>query len=290
MNLQRCYTLLGLNENDTVETLKTQYRRLAFKYHPDLNQNDPQAGQKFQEINEAYLTVQKAMQNGTKIKFTNGKTQTTNLWKRTARPQNQKQQTETQNCTEKREHKKSAHFERPEKQQRKWNKNNSQKPFIPDPHKDSIFQDLLKDPFAKKVYEDIFFKLKNEKLRQKTETKTQKDKSKTEQEPNNTATNFQKEHTDDIKSLSLKQSVFFRVQNWLHNQADIRETIYLPAQKLLPGSTILITVKQPFTQKPITLDIRLPYDFAVGRILRLKKKGKNLGFFKGDLYLQFLPK
>lgn len=290
MNLQQCYTLLGLSENDTIETLKTQYRRLAFKYHPDLNQSDPQAGQKFQEINEAYLTVQKAMQNGTKLKFTSGKTQTTNLWKRTTRPQNQNRQTNTQNCTEKKEHKKSTDFKKTEKQQRKWEKNNTREPFIPDPHKDSIFQDLLKDPFAKKVYEDIFFKLKNEKPRQKTETKNQKNKSESEQKPNNSATNFQDEQADNVNFFSLKQSVFFRIRNWLHNQTDIRETVYLPAQKLLPGSTILITVKQPFTQKPIMLDIRLPYDFAVGRTLRLRKKGKNLGFFKGDLYLQFLPK
>ncbi len=287
MNLQQCYALLGLSEKDTIDTLKTQYRRLAFKYHPDLNQNDPQAGQKFQEINEAYLTVQKAMQSGTKVKFTSSKTQTTNLWERTARPQNGSGQKDTKNRSEKNKHKNSTRFEKPEKKQRKW-ANKAQKPFIPDPHKDSIFQDLLKDPFAKKVYEDIFFKLKNEKPSKETETKKPKNKS-TTQKPNSTATNFQNEQTSDIKS-AIKQSVFFKLRNWLHTQTDIKETIYLPAQKLLPGSTILITVKQPFTQKPTTLDIRLPYDFAVGRTLRLRKKGKNLGFFKGDLYLQFFPK
>ncbi|KAA5654844.1 J domain-containing protein, partial [Pseudomonas aeruginosa] len=36
------------------EDIKKAYRRLAKKYHPDLNPNDKEAQEKFKDINEAY--------------------------------------------------------------------------------------------------------------------------------------------------------------------------------------------------------------------------------------------
>lgn len=48
------YQLLGVNRSATEKELKTAYRKLAKQYHPDANPNNPQAEQKFKEINEAY--------------------------------------------------------------------------------------------------------------------------------------------------------------------------------------------------------------------------------------------
>src|ERR1035437_3824463 len=47
------YKLLGLNKTATSKDIKSAYRKLARKYHPDLNPNDKDAKKKFQEINEA---------------------------------------------------------------------------------------------------------------------------------------------------------------------------------------------------------------------------------------------
>ncbi len=47
------YKLLGLERNASADAIKTAYRKLARKYHPDLNPNDQEAKKKFQEINEA---------------------------------------------------------------------------------------------------------------------------------------------------------------------------------------------------------------------------------------------
>lgn len=47
------YKILGVEKTATEEDIKKAYRKLARKYHPDVNPNDKEAHKKFQEINEA---------------------------------------------------------------------------------------------------------------------------------------------------------------------------------------------------------------------------------------------
>ncbi|WP_308992862.1 J domain-containing protein [Mariniflexile litorale] len=47
------YKILGISKSATESDIKKAYRKLARKYHPDLNPNDKIAEQKFKEINEA---------------------------------------------------------------------------------------------------------------------------------------------------------------------------------------------------------------------------------------------
>lgn len=51
------YEVLGVNKDATEDEIKMAYRKLAKKYHPDVNKTDPKAKEKFIKLQEAYETL-----------------------------------------------------------------------------------------------------------------------------------------------------------------------------------------------------------------------------------------
>ncbi len=51
------YAVLGVASTATQDEIKKAYRRLAKRYHPDANQNDPKAADRVKEISEAYQVI-----------------------------------------------------------------------------------------------------------------------------------------------------------------------------------------------------------------------------------------
>ncbi len=54
MSKRDYYEVLGVDKNANEADIKKAYRRVAMKYHPDRNPDDPQADAKFKEASEAY--------------------------------------------------------------------------------------------------------------------------------------------------------------------------------------------------------------------------------------------
>jgi DnaJ-class molecular chaperone len=51
------YEILGIEKGADAAGIKKAYRALAMKFHPDRNQDDPQALESMKEVNEAYAVL-----------------------------------------------------------------------------------------------------------------------------------------------------------------------------------------------------------------------------------------
>jgi len=44
------YKVLGISRSASIKDIKAAYRKLSFKYHPDKNEGDPNAAEKFADV------------------------------------------------------------------------------------------------------------------------------------------------------------------------------------------------------------------------------------------------
>lgn len=64
MSKRDYYEILGVNKSASDDEVKKAFRKMARKYHPDVNRDKPEAEAKFKEVNEAYEVLSNAERRG----------------------------------------------------------------------------------------------------------------------------------------------------------------------------------------------------------------------------------
>ncbi len=253
MDLEKAYTILKVPQEAGEEDIKRAFRKLAFEYHPDLNPNLPGASRKFQEINEAYVVIIKYLrQRGPSHKKSSTISTPYRTYKRGKTVQDKRRE-------------KKKEVKRPQKnKERGYQRIRSE---YKSPSEEEILKNILNDPFARQVFEDIFREVKKKNrgslspLRDKGEKKR------------------------NLSQLFSKPISISRLKSWLRSQLDHEHTIYLPPEKLVPGAKLKFQLRQ-FKNSPVTIVTKIPDNYRIGSLIRLKGLGKKLGPFRGDLYLR----
>jgi molecular chaperone DnaJ len=249
VNVAEAHRILGLGPEAGPEELKKSYRQLAFRYHPDLNPGDNLAKRKFQHLNEAYLLLKQVMAEGPPKSA------------KSARREKQAQEPQADAQTKRRA--KNAYTEASRQDTTKTNY------YF---RREDVLQDLLKDAFARQVFDDIYNELHKG------------------QRPGGQNSNVTR--TLDVKvgkskwSLDLSNGFLGGVKNLLLRQLDDEQTVVVPPTSILPGSKLRVGVAQGMSEEPRTVEFTLPKDYSLGQPIRLKGLGRRIGPWKGDLYLR----
>ena len=319
LSLKECYAILKLEKKADLQAVKRAYRRRAFELHPDLNPGNPEASQQFQLLNEAYVAlsaVLKPAEDAARRKEAQqGKgTDTARESKTGNTPEGEASEA------------KDAHQEAQQAHTQAGGKKEDTEAEQAGPThayaEQDVLRDLLNDPFARRVFEDIYSELsrqQGESSQAGTSHAGHADGPQAEagarpQERSHADTGQQAQrprsphggqhnpqpprhepqtrlHQGNLAwgtprwDVDMSKGVKGVVKDWLRRQIDEEQSICLPAAGLVPGRRIRLQVRKALAAEPTTIEITLPQDFAIGKPIRLRGLGKKVGPWQGDLYL-----
>ncbi|SIN70264.1 J domain-containing protein [Halodesulfovibrio marinisediminis] len=275
MTLRECYKLLNVPNGASEDVVKQAYRKRAFELHPDLHPDDPNASRNFQQLNEAYVIITSAS------KSTESSSSSSYSGKARSAASGYRSERESRDSTvrdraraayrkaksnfdaQKSRHASSGdtyNKQRPEFDDSFWNQ--EQRSYS----KESVLNEILNDPFAKRVFEDIYREIK-------------RDGGKTITMPKKRKLSMQWGERD------ISVDMTGGVKGWLQRQLDDNQEMHLPMHNLRPGAKVLLTLSQGLSGGTRKLEITLPQDFRVGHPIRLRRLGRKIGGWVGDLYL-----
>jgi molecular chaperone DnaJ len=300
MNIRDCQRILQVGPAASLDEVKAAFRKLAFKLHPDLNPS-PKAAAQFRELNEAYVLLTHALKDEAEQTAARDDGR-----KKAKAAQAEKQDTKARKAQAGKAYAKGA-AQGPGAQAGPTSGGTGFSAAGGAFHfrEEEVLRDLLSDPFARQVFEDIYSQLKHGKpgaaghrtspygpqpgpaFRQAF---TQSPPGKpVAQEPAPKRRKLEITWGDKSVGLDLSKGVVGGVKSWLRGQLDDEQTVSFPAFAVGPGKVVRLTVSSRFGESK-TIEVTLPPDFVVGRPVRLKGLGRKLGPFTGDLYLRVLAK
>lgn len=152
--------------------------------------------------------------------------------------------------------------------------------------KEDVLRDLLNDPFARRVFEDIYSEIHKQERDDTTEA-VRTDNAAAEAPK---ARKIHMEWGNSKVNLDFTHGVAGLVKGWLRNQIDEEQSFKFPAASLSPGARLRLQIRRGLSGELTTVEITLPVDFTIGKPVRLKGLGKRIGPWQGDMYLTFEPR
>lgn len=320
ISLQECYTILRLKSDADMADVKRAYRRRAFELHPDLNPGNPDASHDFQQLNEAYVALSAVLKHEESMRAER-------VARRAANAKAKEQQRSAKEAAEESETSTSASAsaqtaQEPEPEQPTAAQGEKESVSSPTGNKAAdeeqksqkaaagkatsasgeksraqnaytehdVLRDLLNDPFARRVFEDIYSEL-NRQQKDEPQPQANPEPEKAQAKPTSTEKRTVKLHQSNLAwgtpkwNKQFSKGVTGMVKGWLRRQIDEEQSLTLPAANLAPGKRIRLQIRQALSGELKTVEITLPPDFAVGKPIRLRGLGKRVGPWQGDLYL-----
>lgn len=325
LTLKQCHEILRLDKNAGLEELKSAYRKRAFELHPDLNPGNPNAGRDFQLLNEAYVALsavlkpaeearQKAEESRRKAEESREERRRAEERARDAAESRRAREERERQIREQAERRRAEEEarQRRERQEARQARQTASSSATADAEssrdyqqsgyaEQDVLRDLLNDPFARRVFEDIYSELnRQEKAPPQADARPQEESAEGPPtvEPrartDKRRERIRKEEAQEVAvtwsdkkpAVSLRKGVAGAVKGWLRQQIDEEQEFTLPASNLVPGRRIRLRIRRGFSNDLVTVEITLPPDFTPGKPVRLRGLGKRVGPWQGDLYLK----
>jgi molecular chaperone DnaJ len=276
LSLQQCYEALGLEQGADLDALKHAYRRRAFELHPDLHPGNPHAGRAFQAVNEAYVILTRILSAGKPGSATETKAPGA------AADTGQKQQEQAQESPPDAE---SASPESGGKAHESAEQRAQRTAHAAYAKEEDVLRDLLNDPFARRVFEDIYAQMKDAQAPPPPPPPPPH-----AAEKNNAHTLTEVAWGKEDLSLDFSQGIGKAVKRWMRKQIDEEQILHLPPSMLKAGARIRLQIRRGIGDEVSTVEVTLPQDYVPGKPVRLKGMGKRIGHWQGDLYLTLVAK
>jgi curved DNA-binding protein CbpA len=287
MNIQDCQRILNVSPKAGLDEVKAAFRKLAFCLHPDLNPA-PDAAEKFRQLNEAYVLLTRTIADDP-----------TERMSRARRDHEKPPDAKARKAQSDKAYAKSSSQAGPQAGPQTGQKAKPRTDFTSSfgggfhLREEEVLRDLLADPFARQVFEDIYSQLKHGRPHPDQPHPGQSAPPGSDRRQTTPVTSKRRtlELTwgDKTMGLDLGKGLVGGVKSWLRGQLDDAQTVSYPASALGPGKLLRLTITARFGQSR-TVEITLPLDFVVGRPVRLRGLGRKMGPFTGDLYLRVLAK